>query len=169
MWLLPHGYTNGSANQQPKITMKPLSDSDRMRLVKREHTAPELAVRRLLHRMGLRYRLHAKNLPGSPDLVFSRRQTVVFVHGCFWHRHPSCRYASTPKSRLDYWLPKFAANVERDARKSAQLEKLGWKVVVVWECETKQAKWLEARLRLDFGLPSEPEPSPQGDDEYSDQ
>ncbi|WP_090734422.1 very short patch repair endonuclease [Azotobacter beijerinckii] len=128
--------------------------SDIMRAVKRAHTGPEVAVRKLLHSLGLRFRLHRKALPGSPDIVLPKHRTVIFVHGCFWHRHPGCRYASTPKTRQDYWLPKFAANVERDARKSSQLKELGWRVLVVWECETRNDKGtLEARLRREFGLP----------------
>lgn len=127
--------------------------SDIMRAVKRAHTGPEIAVRKLLHSLGLRFRLHCKVLPGSPDIVLPKHCTVIFVHGCFWHRHPGCRYASTPKTRQDYWLPKFAANVERDARKASQLKELGWRVVVVWECETRNREALEARLRQEFELP----------------
>lgn len=124
-----------------------------MKSVGRENTRPEIVVRKLLHSLGLRFRLHRKALPGSPDIVLPRHRTAVFVHGCFWHRHPGCRYASTPKTRQDYWLPKFAANVERDARKSSQLEELGWRVLVVWECETRNREALKARLRREFGLP----------------
>ncbi|UVL54530.1 very short patch repair endonuclease [Pseudomonas sp. B21-035] len=139
--------------------MSQFTASDRMRLIKREHTQPELVVRRLLHRMGLRFRLHSKFLPGSPDVVLPKRRTVVFVHGCYWHRHPGCRYASTPKIRQDFWLPKFASNVERDNRKAEQLRDLGWRVVVVWECETKDLMSLDARLRKVFLVA----PAPQGD------
>lgn len=103
-----------------------MSRSDIMRAVKRAHTAPEIVVRQALHALGLRFRLHRRDLPGSPDIVLPKLRTVVFVHGCFWHRHPDCRYATTPKSRQEYWLPKFEANVERDARKEAQLRELGW-------------------------------------------
>ncbi|AYO02853.1 DNA mismatch endonuclease Vsr [Pseudomonas sp. LTGT-11-2Z] len=124
-----------------------------MRAVKRAHTKPEIIVRQALHALGLRFRLHRRDLPGSPDIVLPRLRTVVFVHGCFWHRHPACRYATTPKSRQEYWLPKFEANVERDARKEAQLRELGWRVVVIWECETKSLEALEARLRLEFDVP----------------
>lgn len=124
-----------------------------MRAVKRAHTKPEIIVRQALHALGLRFRLHRRDLPGSPDIVLPRLGTVVFVHGCFWHRHPGCRYATTPKSRQEYWLPKFEANVERDARKEAQLRELGWRVAVIWECETKNLEALEARLRLEFDLP----------------
>ncbi|MEX5574207.1 DNA mismatch endonuclease Vsr [Pseudomonas lijiangensis] len=139
--------------------MNQFTASDRMRLIKREHTQPELVVRRLLHRMGLRFRLHSKSLPGSPDVVLPKRRTVVFVHGCYWHRHPGCRYASMPKTRQDFWLPKFTSNVERDSRKAEQLRELGWRVVVVWECETKGAMSLDARLRKEFLVA----PAPQGD------
>ncbi|WP_256658603.1 very short patch repair endonuclease [Pseudomonas sp. LTGT-11-2Z] len=130
-----------------------MSRSDIMRAVKRAHTKPEIIVRQALHALGLRFRLHRRDLPGSPDIVLPRLRTVVFVHGCFWHRHPACRYATTPKSRQEYWLPKFEANVERDARKEAQLRELGWRVVVIWECETKSLEALEARLRLEFDVP----------------
>lgn len=124
-----------------------------MRSVKRAHTGPEIRVRQVLHALGLRFRLHRRDLPGSPDIVLPRFRTAVFVHGCFWHRHLNCRYATTPKSRQDYWLPKFEANVERDARKEAQLQNLGWRVLVIWECETKTREVLKARLRLEFDLP----------------
>jgi DNA mismatch endonuclease (patch repair protein) len=130
-----------------------MSRSDIMRAVKRAHTAPEIVVRQALHALGLRFRLHRRDLPGSPDIVLPKFRTVVFVHGCFWHRHPNCRYATTPKSRQEYWLPKFEANLERDARKEAQLRDLGWRVLVVWECETKSLEALVARLRLEFDLP----------------
>ncbi|WP_409260511.1 very short patch repair endonuclease [Pseudomonas putida] len=127
-----------------------MSRSDIMRAVKRAHTGPEIIVRRALHALGLRFRLHRRDLPGSPDIVLPRFRTVVFVHGCFWHRHLGCRYASVPKSRQEYWLPKFKANVERDAKKVAQLCELGWRVLVIWECETRKLTELEQRLRREF-------------------
>ena len=127
-----------------------MSRSDIMRAVKRAHTGPEIVVRRALHALGLRFRLHRRDLPGSPDIVLPRFRTVVFVHGCFWHRHLGCRYASVPKSRQEYWLPKFKANVERDAKKEAQLCELGWRVLVIWECETRKPTELEQRLRREF-------------------
>jgi len=127
-----------------------MSRSDIMRAVKRAHTRPEIVVRRALHALGLRFRLHRRDLPGSPDIVLPRFRTVVFVHGCFWHRHLGCRYASVPKSRQEYWLPKFKANVERDAKKEAQLCELGWRVLVIWECETRKPTELERRLRREF-------------------
>lgn len=129
-----------------------MSRSDIMRAVKRTHTAPEIIVRQALHSLGLRFRLHRRDLPGSPDIVLPRFRTVVFVHGCFWHRHPDCRYATTPKSRQDYWLPKFTANVERDTRKEALLREQGWRVLLVWECEAKKRERLLNRLRREFGL-----------------
>lgn len=123
-----------------------------MRSVKRANTKPELIVRQLLHSLGLRFRLHRRDLPGSPDVVLPRFRRVIFVHGCFWHRHTNCRYASTPKTRQEYWLPKFAANVERDACKEAQLRELGWKVIVVWECETKDKERLKQFFEQEFEL-----------------
>ncbi|HCF1767782.1 very short patch repair endonuclease [Pseudomonas aeruginosa] len=127
-----------------------MSRSDIMRAVKRAHTGPEVVVRRALHALGLRFRLHRRDLPGSPDIVLPRFRTVVFVHGCFWHRHPGCRYASTPKTRQEYWLPKFKANVERDAKKEAQLRELGWRVLVIWGCEICKPAELDERLRREF-------------------
>ena len=124
-----------------------------MRAVRRENTGPELAVRKAAHRLGLRFRLHRKDLPGTPDLVFPKHRTCVFVHGCFWHRHPGCKKASTPKTRRDYWLPKFERNVERDREKEEALRRLGWRVVTIWECETRDPEELERRLREAFGLP----------------
>ncbi|WP_412462281.1 very short patch repair endonuclease [Pseudomonas sp. SC11] len=125
-----------------------------MRAVRRAHTKPELLVRKAMHALGLRFRLHSKSLPGSPDIVLAKHHTVVFVHGCFWHRHPGCKYATTPKTRQEFWIPKFEGNVARDARKEAQLHELGWRVLVVWECETKDLAALSVRLRLEFGLPT---------------
>lgn len=109
-------------------------------------TTPELMVRRIAHRMGLRFRLHRRDLPGRPDLVFPKHRLAVFVHGCFWHRHEGCRHASTPKSRIAFWTEKFAANVERDARQEVALRTLGWQVFVIWECETKDRAAVECKL-----------------------
>lgn len=131
----------------------PFKQSGIMRAVRRAHTKPEVLVRKALHALGLRFRLHAKLLPGSPDIVLTKHQTVVFVHGCFWHRHPGCKYATTPKTRQEFWIPKFEGNVARDARKEAQLQELGWRVLIVWECETKDLVALDVRLRREFGLP----------------
>ncbi len=117
-----------------------------MGLVRHKDTKPELCVRRFLHAAGLRYRLHDKGLPGKPDIVFPSRRVVVFVHGCFWHRHsePTCKLARLPKTKLDFWRPKLDGNAERDARNVAALEAGGWRVVVVWECQTKDQGLLQA-------------------------
>ena len=125
--------------------------SEMMAGIRGQNTAPELAVRRIAHRMGLRFRLHRNDLPGRPDLVFPRHRTAVFVHGCFWHRHEGCRRASTPKSRTVFWTTKFAANVERDARQQAALRTLGWRVLVIWQCETKDEVAVERRLAALMG------------------
>lgn len=114
--------------------------SDRMSRIRGKDTKPELALRRVIHRLGLRYRLHGAGLPGKPDLVFPRFRTVVFVHGCFWHRHQGCNIATTPKSNTEFWLEKFKKNVERDSRVTKSLQALGWSVLVVWECELSSAK-----------------------------
>lgn len=99
-----------------------------------KNTKPELLVRKYLHGRGLRFRLHAKELPGKPDLVFPKYRTVVFVHGCFWHRHPKCKFAYIPKSNTAFWLEKLQGNRKRDAKKVLELRKLGWRSLVVWEC-----------------------------------
>ncbi|HCE01853.1 MAG TPA: hypothetical protein DEQ98_01320 [Acidobacteria bacterium] len=116
-----------------------------MKRVRRQDTAPEMIVRRLLHRMGYRYRLHARDLPGRPDIVFRRLKKVVFVHGCFWHRHHGCRRSSMPKRRSDFWAAKFDRNVLRDRQNVADLEALGWRWWVVWECKTRDIKTLKIR------------------------
>jgi DNA mismatch endonuclease (patch repair protein) len=105
-----------------------------------KNTKPELLVRKYLHARGLRYRLHAKELPGKPDLVLPKFKAVVFVHGCFWHQHSGCKYATTPSSRPGYWANKLSENVARDAYQIAALRDLGWRVFVVWECELRNAK-----------------------------
>ena len=110
-------------------------------------TAPECAVRRIAHRMGLRFRLRRKNLPGRPDLVFPKHRLAVFVHGCFWHQHDECQYAHIPKSRTEYWKAKFARNVERDKENEEALRSLGWNVLVVWECEVGDEEGVEERLK----------------------
>ena len=109
-------------------------------------TAPELVVRRLLHAMGYRYRLHRKHLPGTPDICFASRKKAIFVHGCFWHRHDGCRRATTPSARKSYWEEKFRRNVVRDRRNLTDLGDLGWDVLVVWECETADLPALASRL-----------------------
>lgn len=118
-----------------------------MRAVKGKNTGPEMIVRRLVHALGYRYRLHRKDLPGKPDLVFPARRGVIFVHGCFWHQHDCPRGARSPKSNRDYWLPKLRRNRERDAKNQARLKEEGWKVLVVWECETKDRDRLARGLK----------------------
>ena len=115
--------------------LSPVERSAHMRRIRKTDTRPELAVRRAAHRLGYRFRLHRPDLPGTPDLVFPRLRKVILVHGCFWHQHPGCRFARQPKSRLDYWLPKLERNRTRDAEAQAALRKLGWDVLVVWECQ----------------------------------
>lgn len=109
-------------------------------------TAPELAVRRALHRLGYRFRLHRRDLPGKPDVVLPRHRTIFLIHGCFWHRHPGCRFAYVPKSRIEFWRAKFEANVARDRRVEQKLRKQGWTVQIIWECETRDPG-LNRRLR----------------------
>ncbi|MFB8919953.1 MULTISPECIES: very short patch repair endonuclease [Xanthomonas] len=118
-----------------------------MRSVRQKDTSPEVIVRRAAHSLGARFRLHQKSLPGSPDMVFPSRKLCIFIHGCFWHRHPGCRLASTPGSNVDFWLEKFQKNVDRDNRKSEELKSLGWRVEVIWECETRNRDSLLARLK----------------------
>lgn len=117
-----------------------------MAAVKSADTSAELTLRRLLHRAGYRYRLHDRKLPGRPDVVFPSRKKAIFINGCFWHRHENCRYATTPKTRVDFWEAKFAANVARDRRNTAALEGLGWSVAVVWQCELKRPEEVLARV-----------------------
>lgn len=121
-----------------------------MRAVRRKDTAPEVAVRRLLHAAGYRYRLHLKTLPGSPDVVFTRRRKVIFVHGCFWHGH-TCRAGRLPKSRPEFWVPKIDRNRRRDAAASEALARAGWEVTVVWQCELRDQEGLQARLARFLG------------------
>lgn len=116
-------------------TLSPAERSARMALVRSGDTKPELAVRRVVHGLGFRYRLHVSSLPGKPDLVFARLRKVLFVHGCFWHRHRHCALARLPKSRLEFWLPKLQENRRRDLRNIRRLRRAGWQVQVVWECE----------------------------------
>lgn len=127
-------------------TLSPSARSALMSRIRGKDTKPEILVRSLLHRMGLRFRLHRRDLPGSPDIVLPRHGAVVFVHGCFWHRHPRCKGATTPKWRVKFWRDKFAGNVERDKRNRRDLRRLGWKVLVVWECEMKKPQKLESKL-----------------------
>ena len=120
--------------------------SEVMSRIRGKDTTPELQVRSIVHRLGYRFRLHARDLPGSPDLVLPRLETVIFVHGCFWHRHRGCRYATTPSTRRTFWQAKFDANVARDTRTAASLRRLGWSVITVWECQLRKPERVVARL-----------------------
>jgi len=122
-----------------------------MRAVAQKNTKPELRVRRRLHALGFRFRLHRRDLPGTPDIVLPRHKAVILVHGCFWHQHPGCRRAARPRTRQGYWLPKLARNVARDAKTVAELEALGWRVLVLWECELRESKVLDAALQQFIG------------------
>lgn len=115
--------------------LTPAERSKRMSRIRSRDTRPEIALRKGLHALGLRFRLDNRKLPGKPDIVLPRHKSVVFVHGCFWHRHEGCKVATTPKSNTDFWVQKFDRNVARDARVTGDLEALGWRVFVVWECE----------------------------------
>ncbi len=123
-----------------------------MRAVKSKDTRTEMVVRRLVHSLGYRYRLHRKDLPGVPDLVFPGRRAVIFVHGCFWHQHDCPRGSRIPKTRRDYWVPKLRRNQERDQWNQDRLHKMGWKVLVVWECQTADHDHLAKKVHhlLDF-------------------
>lgn len=111
--------------------------SERMSRIRSTNTKPEVALRKALHRLGFRFRLHGRRLPGKPDILLPRYRTAIFVHGCFWHRHEGCKIATTPKSNTEFWVDKFDRNTERDSTNQAQLKTDGWKVIVVWECELK--------------------------------
>lgn len=124
----------------------PKTRSEIMSSVKGKNTGPELKVRRLVHRMGYRFRLHRRNLPGSPDVVLPGRKKVIFVNGCFWHDH-SCRRGDLPKTNTEYWRQKFERNKDRDSRNLEELRKLGWETLVIWSCELRDSLRIEAVLR----------------------
>lgn len=117
-----------------------------MQAVRSKDTRPEMIVRRLAHSLGYRFRLHRKDLPGVPDLVFPSKRKIIFVHGCFWHGHPCRGEPRLPKTNRDYWVPKIARNVERDGAHLRELDCLGWDVLTIWECELKDGERLKARL-----------------------
>ena len=134
-------------------TLSQQERSKRMSLVRGRDTKPEMRVRRMVHALGYRYRLHRRDLPGAPDLVFGPRRKVIFVHGCFWHRHPdpSCKLARLPKSRREFWLPKLEGNRARDDRTRAALAGMGWDVLEIWECETDGDAALAEKIREFLG------------------
>lgn len=119
-------------------TLTKAERSERMALVRAKDTRPEIQIRRIVYSLGFRYRLHVSALPGKPDLVFSRRRKVIFVHGCFWHRHPRCALARLPKSKRAFWIPKLTENRSRDLRTARRLRNRGWKILTLWECQVKK-------------------------------
>jgi DNA mismatch endonuclease (patch repair protein) len=121
-----------------------------MSRIKSSNTKPELIVRSILHRMGFRFRLHRKDIPGKPDIVLPKYKTVIFVHGCFWHRHEGCKYAYTPKSRVDFWEAKFSSNIKRDIKVKKQLDELNWNIFVIWECELSDINSLRKKIQKYF-------------------
>lgn len=132
-------------------TLTKAERSERMAKIRSKNTKPELRVRRLVHGLGYRYRLHRRDLPGCPDLVFPSRRKIVFVHGCFWHGHEGCGVANMPKSRRFFWGEKFKRNQARDAKNKKALKMEGWRVLTVWECETKGLTALASRLARFLG------------------
>ncbi len=124
-----------------------------MSRIRSKNTNPEIAVRSLLHNLGFRFRLHRKDLPGKPDIVLSKYNVVVFVHGCFWHRHPGCKYAHTPKSRQGYWKNKFNQNIERHKKVANELEERGWQIIIIWECEIRYIEKLKKTMLQKINCP----------------
>jgi DNA mismatch endonuclease (patch repair protein) len=128
-------------------SVSPKRRSEIMSRVTGKNTRPEIVVRKLLHGLGYRFRLHRKDLPGRPDVVLPKWRTVVFIHGCFWHRHVGCPNTRTPKSRIEFWTSKFEENIQRDRITRERLEALGWRVLVIWECELGDVASLTERIR----------------------
>jgi DNA mismatch endonuclease (patch repair protein) len=118
-----------------------------MSAIRSKNTNPETVVRSLLFALGYRYRLHRNDLPGKPDIILKKHNTVIFVHGCFWHQHKECKRANIPKSNKKYWIPKLERNAERDKINKRELNKLGWNVITIWECETKDSGKITAELK----------------------
>ena len=139
----------------PKSDAVPAARSLLMAKIGSKNSRPEMAVRRAAHNLGYRFRLHRRDLPGTPDLTFPRLRKAIFVHGCFWHRHPGCSRTTTPKTRTDFWTKKFRENLERDRRVQRELAEMGWQVLVIWGCETKDASILSERLHAFLAQPRE--------------
>jgi DNA mismatch endonuclease (patch repair protein) len=131
----------------PRRLREPLTRSQMMSRIRARNTDPEMRVRSALHRLGLRFRKHAKDLPGNPDIANRSKHWAIFVHGCFWHSHEACRLASQPKSNIGYWKPKLEGNLSRDHAHYRQLKALGYRVFVVWECETRNSELLSSTVR----------------------
>ncbi|SRR5579883_1518359 len=132
-------------------TLSPAERSKRMGLVKSKATKPEMKLRRIVSSMGYRYRLNVTKLPGKPDLTFHSKNKVIFLHGCFWHRHEGCKNARWPKSKLDFWVPKLEANAVRDKATLLELKRLGWSSLVIWECELVSTERVEKRVKKFLG------------------
>jgi DNA mismatch endonuclease, patch repair protein len=128
-------------------SLTPSSRSENMRRIRSKNTKPEMLIRRLVHAMGFRYRLHPRDLPGKPDLVFRRKKKAIFVHGCFWHQHLACAEGRIPDSRREYWGPKLTRNRERDQIHLDTFAEMGWKTFVLWECEVKDITTLQKNIR----------------------
>lgn len=127
-----------------------ITRSENMRRIRSKNTRPEMVVRRLIHSMGYRYRLHRKDIAGKPDISIRSRKTAIFIHGCFWHQHSGCREGRMPKSNVAYWIPKLRRNVSRDEAALEYLSSLGWKTLVIWECETRDIDTLKNKILLFF-------------------
>lgn len=127
--------------------------SDNMRKIRSKDTKPEMRIRKLLFGLGYRFRLHRKDLPGKPDIVFTGRKRVIFVHGCFWHQHQDCREGRLPGSGQEYWIPKLKNNISRDQKHTVELQKLGWKVLVIWECQVTNIDRTEGMMLKFLGPP----------------
>lgn len=144
---MPSPYCRWCAERKVPDKFTPEQRSKVMSRVKGRDTRPEKLVRSLLHRMGYRFRLHRKDLPGKPDVVLPKHRKIVFVHGCFWHGHEGCRRATRPGSNTEFWNRKLDANIERDVRAQHELESTGWEVLTVWQCETHDVPMLSERLK----------------------
>lgn len=148
----------GSHSGRPRLTSNVLNQgcvdklnsqkrSENMRRIRSRHTGPEIAIRRLVHSLGFRFRLHSSQLPGKPDLVFASRKKVIYVHGCFWHMHSTCREGRVPSSRTEYWKPKLERTVQRDAGHLKEIKRMGWRALVIWECNLRKLDRVERRIR----------------------
>lgn len=127
--------------------VSPAKRRENMQKIRNKNTGTELAVRRIIFNMGFRYRLYDASLPGTPDIVFRKRRKVIFVHGCFWHQHEGCKEAFLPTSNTEYWLPKLQKNIERDKARQKELEVLGWRFLVVWECQLDKPEIIKEKIR----------------------
>lgn len=125
-----------------------------MAKIRAKNTKPEIEVRKAAHSLGFRFRIHRKDLPGNPDIVFPRLRKIILVHGCFWHRHAGCKYTYTPKSNIDFWTKKFSNNIERDNKVAQQLKNLGWEIMIIWDCEVSKTNELKKNIDSFLKKPS---------------